>query len=200
MQGFTLPAGKVDLNLTGKADPVTAYVALSRFKRADDVLILQAFDLRTFQEGVADQPALLLKYIGLEDKADIHEDLKSYETRVSDMHATRRLEIKENRQATICAIQVAMTPEAKQRKHTPHSEEAKQRKHTPHSEEAKQRKHTRVLKKWGCENAAGAWNELSIHCGSGVKRQRMGGASLSGQCVSIVRIARVNIGHRELIQ
>ena len=42
MQGFTLPAGKVDLNLSAHADPVTGYVAMSRFKKADDVLIIQA--------------------------------------------------------------------------------------------------------------------------------------------------------------
>ena len=42
MQGFTLHAGKVDLNLSAHADPVTGYVAMSRFKKADDVLIIQA--------------------------------------------------------------------------------------------------------------------------------------------------------------
>ena len=41
MQGFTLPAGKVDLNLSSHADPVTGYVAMSRFNKADDVLIIQ---------------------------------------------------------------------------------------------------------------------------------------------------------------
>ena len=31
MQGFTLPAGKIDLNLSKNADPATLYVAMSRF-------------------------------------------------------------------------------------------------------------------------------------------------------------------------
>ena len=61
MQGFTLPVGKVDLNLRHYADPVTGYVAMSRFRRADDVLILQPFDLAVFQQGIADQPRLLLE-------------------------------------------------------------------------------------------------------------------------------------------
>lgn len=60
-QGYTLPAGKVDLNLHDHADPVTGYVAMSRFKRADDVLIIQPFDLAVFQQGIADQPRLLLE-------------------------------------------------------------------------------------------------------------------------------------------
>ena len=53
MQGFTLPAGTVDLNLGPRADPVTGYVAMSRFKRADDVLILQPFELAVFQQGLS---------------------------------------------------------------------------------------------------------------------------------------------------
>ena len=56
-------AGKVDLKLGGRTDPVTGYVALSRFKEADHVLILQPFDLAVFQQGVADQPALLLEHL-----------------------------------------------------------------------------------------------------------------------------------------
>ena len=59
-QGFTLPAGTVDLNLGPRADPVTGYVAMSRFKRADDILILQPFDLAVFQQGVSEEANLLL--------------------------------------------------------------------------------------------------------------------------------------------
>ena len=44
-------------------DPVTGYVALSRFKRADDVLILQAFDLDTFQQGAPELPTLLQQHL-----------------------------------------------------------------------------------------------------------------------------------------
>ena len=63
LQGFTLPVGKVDLNLGAHGDPVTGYVALSRFKRADDVLILQAFDLNTFQQGAPELPTLLQQHL-----------------------------------------------------------------------------------------------------------------------------------------
>ena len=41
-QTQNVPAGKVGLNLSAPADPVTGYVAMSRFKKADDVLIIQA--------------------------------------------------------------------------------------------------------------------------------------------------------------
>ena len=51
MQGFTLPAGKIDQNLSKNADPATLYVAMSRFKKADDVLILQPFSIEVFQQG-----------------------------------------------------------------------------------------------------------------------------------------------------
>ena len=63
LQGFTLPVGKVDLNLGTHSDPVTGYVALSRFKKADDVLILQAVDLETFQQGAAELPMLLQQHL-----------------------------------------------------------------------------------------------------------------------------------------
>ena len=59
MQGFALPAGKIDLNLSSNMDATTAYVAMSRFRSANDAIILQPFDLAVFQQGVADQPTLL---------------------------------------------------------------------------------------------------------------------------------------------
>ena len=82
MQGFTLPAGKIDLNLGVNADAVTSYVAMSRFKTASDLIILliQPFDLQTFQQGVPGQPNLLLKYLTLENKGDIHDDIEDMQT------------------------------------------------------------------------------------------------------------------------
>ena len=59
MQGFTLPAGMVDLKMRDHGDPVTGYVAMSRFKKADDVLILQPFELATYQQGIPMQPQIL---------------------------------------------------------------------------------------------------------------------------------------------
>ena len=59
MQGFTLLVGKADLNLGTHADPVTGYVALSRFKKAEDVLILQPFELELFQQGAPEQATIL---------------------------------------------------------------------------------------------------------------------------------------------
>ena len=42
------------------ADSVTGYVAMSRFKGTEDVLLIQPFDLAIYQQGIADQPRLLL--------------------------------------------------------------------------------------------------------------------------------------------
>ena len=91
MQGFTLSAGKVDLNLGAHSDPVTGYVALSRFRRADDVLILQPFELDVFQQGVADQPALLLEKLRGQD---ISEGLRVLKQKRELDRATKEAERK----------------------------------------------------------------------------------------------------------
>jgi len=66
-QGFTLPAAIVDLNFDKRTDPVTGYVALSRVRTADDILILQPFSKDVFQQGVADNPDILMAYLRGED-------------------------------------------------------------------------------------------------------------------------------------
>ena len=48
LQGFTLLVGKVDLNLGTHADPVTGYVALSRFN-----------ELEIFQQGALSKQHLI---------------------------------------------------------------------------------------------------------------------------------------------
>ena len=50
-QGMTLPAAIVDLCFDENMDPATAYVSLSRVKVADDILIMQAFNLKPFTQG-----------------------------------------------------------------------------------------------------------------------------------------------------
>ena len=70
-------------------DAVTAYVAMSRFKTASDLIIIQSFDLQTFQQGVPGQPTLLLKYLALENKGDIH-DLGDIQTTLSNEQAAKR--------------------------------------------------------------------------------------------------------------
>ena len=49
----------------------------ARFRMADDVLILQPFELEVFQQDIPQQAELLLKYIGLENKEDIHADIEA---------------------------------------------------------------------------------------------------------------------------
>ena len=63
MQGFTLPVGKVDLKMRNQTDAVTAYIALSRFRKAEHCLIMQPFDISVCQQGVARQPELMLMYL-----------------------------------------------------------------------------------------------------------------------------------------
>ena len=65
-QGLTLECAKVDLNFSKNIDPVTGYVAISRVKLADDILILQPFSLDVFQQGEAQQPHIMMEYMKLE--------------------------------------------------------------------------------------------------------------------------------------
>jgi len=121
MQGFTLPAGKIDLNLSKQADPVTLYVAMSRFKKADDVLILQPFDISAFQEGVPDQPALLLEYLSCKNEDEKARLITEYEERVLEESAMKKQKMHDERSAEMKQKRASgtldgSTPDAKKRK------------------------------------------------------------------------------------
>jgi hypothetical protein len=64
---MTLPAAIVDLCFDDNMDPATAYVALSRVQTADDILIMQAFNIKPFTQGSPLGPALLMKKLRGED-------------------------------------------------------------------------------------------------------------------------------------
>ena len=71
-QGLTLDAALVDLCFSDETNPTTAYVALSRVRGANDVLIIQEFDIEPFQQGIPVGPSWLLKTLRGEDlSADI---------------------------------------------------------------------------------------------------------------------------------
>ena len=71
-QGLTLDAALVDLCFSDETNPTTAYVALSRVRGANDVLIIQEFDIEPFQQGIPVGPRWLLKTLRGEDlSADI---------------------------------------------------------------------------------------------------------------------------------
>jgi hypothetical protein len=73
---MTLPAAIVDLCFDDNMDPATAYVALSRVKTADDILIMQAFNITPFTQGSPLGPRLLTKKLRGEDiKSDVEEFL-----------------------------------------------------------------------------------------------------------------------------
>ena len=116
MQGFTLPAGKVDLNLGAHSDPVTGYVALSRFRRADDVLILQPFELEVFQQGVADQPALLLEKLRGQDISEGLRVLKQKRERDRAAKEAERKAAQADRAKRNLPAQENLTARQKQKK------------------------------------------------------------------------------------
>ena len=74
---------------------------MSRFKTANDLIILQPFDLQTFQQGVPGQPTLLLKYLSLENKGDNHDDVGNLQENLSSEQAAKRQRSKENRAGSV---------------------------------------------------------------------------------------------------
>ena len=59
-QGATEPAAIVDLNTPRGANPLTSYVALSRVRRREDMLIFRPFPIAKLQGGAPPGPQLLL--------------------------------------------------------------------------------------------------------------------------------------------
>ena len=145
MQGFTLLAGKIDLQLSKNMDAVTAYVAMSRFKTADDILILQPFALEVFQQGAPQQAELLLKYIGLENKEDIHADIAALQARMEEERAAKRLKTTQDRSARMSAQNAAgsmqgLTPAARDAKKHCKTQEARDKKSGKGEKRGKYRK------------------------------------------------------------
>ncbi len=60
-QGQTLRAAIIDLQIGKKTSPITSYVAPSRVKRREDVLILRPFHRRIFTGGPLAGASLLLR-------------------------------------------------------------------------------------------------------------------------------------------
>ena len=62
-QGLTIQKGLLDLKVSAHTDATTLYVGVSRFRRADDLLILQPFDLDVLQQGAPAAPTFLLDHL-----------------------------------------------------------------------------------------------------------------------------------------
>ena len=62
MQGKTLSKGKIDLTMSSPMDPTTGYVAMSRFRSASDVLIMQPFDLEFDRQWPTLEPEMFIQY------------------------------------------------------------------------------------------------------------------------------------------
>ena len=73
---------------------------MSRFKKADDVLILQPFDMSVFQQGTPDQPQLLLSCIGKEE-SEVKRLMKEYEEDIKAQRAMKETALREKRAATM---------------------------------------------------------------------------------------------------
>ena len=76
-QGATLEAAIVDMQVPNTASWISLYVALSRVRRADDLLIFRAFDGAVMQQGDPLGPSTLLKKLRGDyiDKDELHHKL-----------------------------------------------------------------------------------------------------------------------------
>ena len=92
-QGLTVHKGLLDLKVSAQTDATTLYVGMSRFRRADDLLILQPFDLEVLQQGAPAAPTFLLDHLqntvdGRHDEAA--EKAEAYGERVRDERRKKR--------------------------------------------------------------------------------------------------------------
>jgi len=127
-QGMTLPAAIVDLCFDENMDPATAYVSLSRVKVADDILIMQAFNLKPFTQGSPLGPRLLLKKLRGED---IQPDI--------DQHLEQERQQREEER--IAKAEAAQAKEAKQTERAAKKRERDNRKYDAMPEQEKAKRH-----------------------------------------------------------
>ena len=83
-QGLILDAAIVDLCFDENTDPRTAYIAMSRVRCADDILIMQAFNINIFGQGIPIGPTMLMKHLQGEDlEADIAAHLAAEDSKIA---------------------------------------------------------------------------------------------------------------------
>ena len=66
-QGRTLEAAIIDLRLGRGVSAIASYVAMTRVKKKEDLLIYRAFEREVFMQGEPEGPTLLLKHLRGED-------------------------------------------------------------------------------------------------------------------------------------
>ena len=95
MQGRTLSKGEIDLTMSNPMDPTTGYVAMSRFRSASDVLIMQPFDLKFDRHGPTLEPEMFIQYNRMRlverlDSDSLHALFDSYTTKSERKKAQER--------------------------------------------------------------------------------------------------------------
>jgi disulfide oxidoreductase YuzD len=91
-QGQTLDAAIVDVCIGSESSPVASYVALTRVKCKEQVLIYRAFDRRTFMKQQLLGPELLLKHLQHEsiDWSRMNEELQRRKARLAEIEKEKR--------------------------------------------------------------------------------------------------------------
>ena len=83
----------VDLKVGRNTDATTLYVAISRFRRADHLLILQPFDIEVLQQGEPAQAAFLLEHLELmaaQNQDEARQRADAYGEQVRAQRASKR--------------------------------------------------------------------------------------------------------------
>ena len=84
--------GTGDLKVGRNTDATMLYVAISRFRRADDLLILQPFDVEVLQQGEPPQAAFLLEHLQLmatQDQDEARQQAEAYGAQVRAQRASK---------------------------------------------------------------------------------------------------------------
>ena len=92
-QGLTIGTGVVDLKVGRNTDATTLYVAISRFRRMDHLLILQPFDIEVLQQGEPAQAAFLLEHLELmaaQNQDEARQRAEAYGEQVRAQRASKR--------------------------------------------------------------------------------------------------------------
>ena len=92
-QGLTIGTGVVDLKVGRNTDATTLCVAISRFRRADHLLILQPFDIEVLQQGEPAQAAFLLEHLELmaaQNQDEARQRAEAYGEQVRAQRASKR--------------------------------------------------------------------------------------------------------------
>ena len=105
---------------------------------------MQGFDLALFQQGVADQPSILLNHLDPNTRKEAQRDIAAYETKLKDERDQKK---QKTPQARAANLPTELTAEQMRRMGSPKKNATTKRKRRPQTEDAKNRKNHKGQRK-----------------------------------------------------